>query len=196
MIYLENLSGKKEESIKELKQLFQKINENKENLKFKIQKVFTKIRNSINNREDEVLLIVDEKFEELFCKEELIKESEKLPNKLKMSLEKGKIKENDWKDKNKLICLINDCINIENNIKEINLINETIKNCNSKADLNIKFIPEENEIEEFLKSIKNFGILNYDKNINNILDKPNEEQQIINNNLFGKPKKLTAAKKK
>ena len=196
MIYLENLSGKKEESIKELKQLFQKINENKENLKFKIQKVFTKIRNSINNREDEVLLIVDEKFEELFCKEELIKESEKLPNKLKMSLEKGKIKENDWKDKNKLICLINDCINIENNIKEINIINETIKNCNSKADLNIKFIPEENEIEEFLKSIKNFGILNYDKNINNILDKPNEEQQIINNNLFGKPKKLTAAKKK
>ena len=93
--YLQNLSGKIEQSILELKQLFQKINEKKENLKLNIQKVFTKIRNSINNREDELLLTVDKKFDELFCKEELIKESEKLPNKIKISIEKGKINEND-----------------------------------------------------------------------------------------------------
>ena len=186
--FLENLSGAIEQSINELKQLFQKINENKENLKINIQNIFTKIRNSINNREDELLLEVDKKFDELFFKEELIKASEKLPEKIKISLEKGNINENDWKDKNKLIFLINDCINIENNIKEINFINETIKKCNSKSNLKINFNPKENEIEEFLKAIKNFGILNYDENINHSLSiDQNKVKQKANNNLFGKP---------
>jgi len=53
----------------------------------------------------------------------LIKESEKLPNKIKKSLEKGKALDKDWKD-NELNCVINDCINIENNIKDINLTNQ------------------------------------------------------------------------
>ena len=126
-----------------------------------------------------------------------------MPEKIKISLEKGNINENDWKDKNKLIFLINDCINIENNIKEKNFINETIKKCNSKSKLKINFNPKENEIEEFLKAIKNFGILNYDENINhslsidqnkvkqktnnNLFGKPNEAQKNKNNNLFGNP---------
>ena len=38
------------------------------------------------------------KYDEMFFKEELIKESEKLPNIVKISLEKGKINENDWND--------------------------------------------------------------------------------------------------
>ena len=190
MKYLENLSETIEQSIKELNQLFQKINENKENLKINIQKIFTKIRNSINNREEDLLLAVDKKFDELFFKEELIKETEKLPKKIKISLEKGNINENDWKDKNKLIFFINDCINIENNIKEINLLNETIKTCHSKANLKIKFNPEENEIGEFLKTIENFGILNCIQNTNNnISNKPNEVQLIKSNSLFGKPNK-------
>ena len=44
-----------------------------------------------------------------------------------MSLEKGKKINEEWNDDN-LNSLINDCINIENNIKEINIINESIKN--------------------------------------------------------------------
>ena len=45
--YLEDLSSKLEQSIKELKELFDNISENKENLKMKIQKIFTKIRKEI-----------------------------------------------------------------------------------------------------------------------------------------------------
>ena len=55
-----------------------------------IQKVFTKLRNSLNDREDELLSDVDKSFDELFLNENVIKESEKLPNKIKVSLEKGK----------------------------------------------------------------------------------------------------------
>ena len=55
-----------------------------------VQKVFTKLRNSLNDREDELLSDVDKNFGELFLNENIIKESEKLPNKIKVSLEKGK----------------------------------------------------------------------------------------------------------
>ena len=117
--FLNDMSSKIEESIKELKIVFDKINEKKEILKTKIQKIFTKIRNSINDREDEILLEVDEKFDEYSIKEEEFKESEKLPNKIKIYLEKAKVIDKDWNNINQLSSLINGCINIENNINEI-----------------------------------------------------------------------------
>ena len=53
-----------------------------------------------------------------------------LPNKIKISLDKGKQIDSFWSDDKKLISLINDCLNIENNIKDINLINESIGKIN------------------------------------------------------------------
>jgi hypothetical protein len=82
--------------MKDLKKLFEKINEDKENLKKKIQEVFTKLRNEINNREDILLMDVDKKFNDLFFKEDLIKEGDKLPNKIKNSLTKGKFINEHW----------------------------------------------------------------------------------------------------
>jgi len=154
---LEDLSQKLQTSIDELKILFEKINENKESLKLNIQKIFTKIRNCLNDREDEILLGIDNQFDKTYYSENIIKESEKLPNKTKILLEKGKTIENEWNN-NKLNLLINDCINIENNIKEINNINEKIKNYNLSQNIQIKFYPEEeNEINKFLEKIKSFG---------------------------------------
>jgi len=75
-----------------------------------------------NNREVELLLEVDTKFENIFFKEGIIKKSEILPNKIKISLEKGKSIEKEYyaNDDNKLCLLINDCLCVENKIKEIN----------------------------------------------------------------------------
>ena len=58
-----------------------------------------------------------------------------MPNLVKLSLEKGKIKENDWEDDKQLNKLINDCINIENNIKNINIVYERIKTFNSNKSI-------------------------------------------------------------
>ena len=158
VIYLEDLSHTLEESINELKKLFENINENKEKLKLKIQKIFTKIRNTINDREDQILFQVDKEFDECFFKEDLIKESEKLPNKIKESLDRGKkIGNNEWDDEKKLSSIINDCLNIESDIKNINILKENIKKCNSNKYLEIYFSPEEDEINKFLDEIKNFG---------------------------------------
>jgi len=125
--FLEELSKNLQITIKELKKVLEEVNKNKEELKLKIQDIFTQIRNILNNREDELLLEVDKKFNQIYYKEEIIKQSEYLPNKIKIILEKGKIINKEWNNDNKLNPLINDCINIENNIKDINNINEIIK---------------------------------------------------------------------
>ena len=153
---LENLSKDLDKSIKELKIAFDKINENKEELKLKIQKIFTKMRNAINEREDKMLLEIDEKFESTFIKENFINEIEKMPKKIKSSLEKGKILEKDWKENN-INSLINDCLNIENNIKEIGEINKDIKKCHSNEKIKINIDVNENEINNFIEKIKKFG---------------------------------------
>ena len=116
---LETLTSNLEELIKELKKIYEKNEKDKEELKLAIQKTFTNLRNLLNEREDELLSDVDKKYDELYFGEEMIKEFEKLPDKVKKSLEKGKLINNNWNNNN-MNSLINDCLNIENNIEEIN----------------------------------------------------------------------------
>ena len=94
-----------------IKKIFEKINKNKEELKIKIQKEFTSLRNALNIREDELLLEVDKKFKDNFIDELFIKESEKFPNKVKLSFENGKKIEKENKNNN-LNLIIYDCIAI------------------------------------------------------------------------------------
>ena len=76
MDFLKDLSNNIENSINHLKTIFDKINNNKEELKIKIQKIFTNLRNALNNREDELLLEIDRQYNELFFNESIIKKSE------------------------------------------------------------------------------------------------------------------------
>ena len=48
--------------------------------------IFTKLRNALNSREDEILSNIDNDFKKYFFDEDLIKSAEKLPNKVKISL--------------------------------------------------------------------------------------------------------------
>ena len=159
---LEDLSKILEESINKLKLIYNKIDEDKEKIKLQIAKIFTKIRNVLNEREDELLKEVDKQYEKIYLDEKIIKASEKLPNKVKFSIEQGKKIEKEWNDENQLNSLINDCINIENNINDINNINDKIKNINNYENtIEIKFLPsEENQINDFLGKIKSFGEIN------------------------------------
>jgi len=89
---LEEFSKTIENSINELKQILEKINKDKEELKMEIIQKFTKMRSAINEREDKILSEIDSKFNDLFCQEgdDIIKKSEKFPEKIKNSLIKGK----------------------------------------------------------------------------------------------------------
>ena len=149
---LEDLLITLDKSIIHLKKTLEKINQNREETKINIQKIFSKIRNALNEREDELLSIIDNK-KYYYLNEGEIKKIEKLPNKSKDLLEKVKLINYDWKY-NKLNSLINDCINLENNIIEVNIINDlskSIKNSEPKK-LEIKFIIEdiyEDDINRF-----------------------------------------------
>ena len=120
---LEDLSKNIEESINKIKAIYDQVSEKKEGLKLKVQQIFTKIRNILNEREDELLLEIENKYSNKYIKEELMKKIEKLPNKIKISLEKGKLINKEFDNDNKLNYIIKECINIENNIQDIsNLI--------------------------------------------------------------------------
>ena len=153
---LEDLSNSLNKTIIDLKNILEKNEKEKENLKSNIQNIFTKLRSALNEREDELLLEVDNKFDNILSCKDFIKEGENLPKKVNKYLEKGKFIDNQWKDDN-LKSMINDCINIEINIDYINKINRDLNDYNSKK-INFKFNPEEEkQISEFIGSIKNFG---------------------------------------
>ena len=60
-----------------------------------------------------------------------------MPNKVNKLLEQGKLVNQEWKDE-KIISSINDCIQIEQSIKNINKIKEKIRKINNKK-IFIKF---------------------------------------------------------
>ena len=167
--FLEEFLNSITKSIDQIKEFIEKINRSKEELKSKIQIIFTKIRNALNNREDELILEVEKKYEDIYINDNIINDFEKLPNKAKISLENGKkIEKEDWNDSNILTFLINDCINIEKNIKDISLVNENIKKCefNKKYNEQVIFYPEDSEINEFINKIKTFGDISNCKSLN------------------------------
>ena len=185
MKYLENLSSNFVNSLKEIKKLFENMNKNKEELKLKIQQIFTCIRNSINEREDELLSEIDKKYSELFDNEDLFKESEKLPNKIKISLEKGKLIDNEFNDNDKLSSIINDCIHIEKIIKNINIIMNNIKKYHLNSKKKLEFCSEKDSIDNFLLKIKTFGNLKYLNDIDSLIlnneDNLNKFKALISN---------------
>ena len=60
-----------------MKNILEKIGENKEKIKLDIQNIFTKIRTVLNEREDQLLNELDKQFDNLYFEEDLIKECEK-----------------------------------------------------------------------------------------------------------------------
>ncbi len=120
------------------KEILEEINKEKEDLKLKIQQIFTKIRNKINNREDELMIEIDKIYKEAYFNEDLIKDNEKFQEQLKLILEKGKKIINE-KNKIKLNELINEYINFENNVSIINEIDELIEK-NKNNSIKIAFL--------------------------------------------------------
>ena len=93
---------------------------------------------------------VKEIYESSFFDEEIVKESEKLPIKVKQSLDSIKdIKEIKAKE-NELSSEINYYIEFENNLNKINEMNKSIIKCNSNKS-KIIFDYNKNELENIIK---------------------------------------------
>ena len=172
IIFLENYSLNLNQVVEGIKQISEKISEYKEELKTNIQKIFTKLRNALNNREDELLLEVDKKYNEIYLDEQIIKKYEKLPNKVKMYLEKGKIIEKNWESNKKLNKFIYECLNIEYIINDINKIKEKTNNYNLENN-KFEFLLNDNIENNLLQLIQRFGKIS--KIESNSLEKESKE---------------------
>ena len=153
--YLEDLSKKIIDSITNLKNIFEKINKDKEDIKKDIQNIFTKIRNELNYREDVLLFEVEKKFDDLYINDEIINETQKLPKKVEVLLKNGRMIDNNY-NKNELNRMINDCIIIEKNINEIKNIKDKFEKCKNYKTRKFKFYPEIDKIDIILEKLKKF----------------------------------------
>ena len=170
--------------IKKIKEAYEEISEKKEKLKIKIQKLFTKIRNEINKREDQLLIKVEKVYEQYFFHKNLNKYIDKVTNQINLSINRGRIllDESNNNETTNLINLINECVAIENNIKDIEILKNNYKkyeqNKSKKIDLKFK----EDEIN-FLMNIKNLGNICYNDFIyrfeNNSIELNNNRKYII-----------------
>ena len=133
-----------------------KMEKNKEQTKKEIQAIFTKIRNEINKKEDELLLLVDKKFSELFLDKEKIKKNEIKINYIKKNIKDSKINDNDWNEKDKLSLLINNCLNIEKGIIYIDNLKKNLRKKNKVFNKKILNINQE-KIDEILNRVNLFA---------------------------------------
>ena len=84
--------------------------------------------------------------------------NEKLPNTMKILLEKGKLVNNEWNDNIQLNSIINDCISIENSIKTIHFLDRRINNVKiNNNNIKICFSPENEDFDKFISKVKTFG---------------------------------------
>ena len=176
--YLEEISNTLKESIDNLIKTNEKIAKDREDIHLKIEKTFSKIRSKVKNREEEILAEVNGLFDKMYIDEKNLKKWDELPNAIKSSLEKGKkIESND----DKLVLFIDECINIENNLKEINKINQIIKKNIDKGYKEVQFNFDEEQIDSLLGYIKIFGNISVNNFDSSILHTNIKKQETIIN---------------
>ena len=128
------------------------------------------------------MLEIDKQFNDIYLDENVLKKCEKLPNKVKYSLEKGKKIEDEYNE-NKLALFVNQCLNIENNIKDIKTLDEKIDKCKKENDLEIIFDYKE-QLNLISEIISQFGKISIPDNIiidSVIIDKNKTKQNAIVN---------------
>ena len=174
----ENLSNSINICINQLKNSFEEINKKKEEMKITIQKIFTKLRNELNNREDELLLKIDDKFNNSFVKEENLKIFEKMPNQIQKILEEIKLVDKEWDIEN-LNYFLNCCSNLENKISKIKKDNESLQKCVSSKIYRVDYSLKEYEQNQILEKIKTLGDVYYEFEFEKPLKDKNEEVEYI-----------------
>ena len=184
ILCMEKLHNNIENIINELKNNYNDYKLNKERLQKEVQNIFSMIRNAFNQREDEILLKIDEIFNNFLIKEEKQRQIMKFPDKINTVLIESKIVGDKWNTDAKLNSIINDCIKLESDFININKLYNEIQEFNSNKKI-IKFRPGQNDINEFLNKIKSFGkIIDEKINNGNIINNFNLQYNInFNNNL-------------
>ena len=165
--YLDEISESLPDAIINLKKIYEKTTKDKDEIIIKINHIFSKIRSTLNNREEEILREVNKLYDNMLCDKKIIEECENIPEKIKLLLASRK-RIDSYINNNNLVSFINECSNFEKNVKEITKEHKKIKNYQNEGYKEIKFLSEENNISEILGYIKILGkitVNNFDSSI-------------------------------
>ena len=176
IIYLENNKTSFDSLINKLRIIYKEISDKKERLKIRIQKFFTKIRNEINRREDQLLLTVEQVYEKYFFNKNFNKNIDNIENHLNLSLKKVTIVLNEYNnDEINFISLVKDCIIIEDFIKEINFLKEHYERYekNNAISIDLKLKEEEIKLLDNIKDLGNIYQNNFFFKLRNYFDEYN-----------------------
>ena len=187
---LENKNKIFSDILKEMENMIDKITDKKEKVKKTVLKIFTEIRNALNNREDEIYEEIDKRFNGYYYNENIINENKIINNEIKAYLDKIK-KINIITNINELDILNKNIDNIENKIKDLS----TLKEKGNKNNIEMEFKPGLVGVGNMLKKIRNFGDIYINENNdlkiikcfksinedNNILLISNQKYPMINN---------------
>jgi hypothetical protein len=152
---LENLSGSIKTSIDQLEELVESISEDRKKLISTIQNTFTKIRNIINEREDELILEVETLFTDKFISDDYFRKIKNLPSRIKHALSQVESIEEKWND-NKLSAL-HEYLDIENSIADIESLGKNIEKCRKNNNFKLKFFPQNTDNCQLFDDLKHFG---------------------------------------
>ena len=142
-----------------------KINEEKERIKIKIQKIFTEIGNAVDDREDELFVEIDKRFDEICFNESIINDNKILENEMKEYLKKIRNDELNFNDteinkfNNELDLLKNKSEIMEKKIKELSILRNK-----GNIKINIEFKPGPGGVDSILKKIRNCGDIYINEN--------------------------------
>ena len=172
---LKEISNELDKEIKNIKISPERVKENKDKMKLEVKDIFEKIKTELNNRENILSSDIDKYLDEKYF-------IDKKRYEIKSLLSKFKSLDDDWEDE-ELKELINNCIKIENKVKEINNIKENIEKNYNKDNFNIRF---NSNINTIITKIKKFGCISDSKILKrkNIINKFNElinDDKITNN---------------
>ena len=163
---LENISENIKEKVNLAKDFYEKMDLLKEELKSKIMKIITNVRNKLNEREDELISEVDNIFSNLCPEEKLILNYEQIPKKINNILNKRSSLNEKMIDSHLLNFFISNCIIIENNYNEIKEIMEELDKYDINKEAKILFYPdkESEDLNKIYKDIKSFGKIYEEEN--------------------------------
>ena len=156
---LEILSNNIKERINLTRSFYDKVDKLKEDLKAKILKIITNLRNKLNEREDELTNEVDNIFSNIYPEEKLILNYEKIPKITNSLLNQRDSLDEKLKDTYLLNSYITECINIEKELNEIKSTEDLINKYDISKEIKISFYPdlETEELNNIYNDIKSFG---------------------------------------
>ena len=176
---LRELSSNIKEKIDNSNNIYMKLKDIKEDLKTKIRQTMENIRAKINQREDELFSTLETLHNKLCPTEKEMNDYQNIPKQIKEILEKSKDIYKKADNSFLLNSYIDDCINIENYSRDIQLMVDSMNKYIQNSEKKVNYSFKETGINKINNNIKSIGRIYQDEKELENLPISEEEKKIV-----------------